>query len=334
MNNQLHFLARSKTRSLARFVGLFFVAAAATSAMAAPPKATPPSYQALYVFGDSLSDTGNDIAATAPSGTPVPPPNAYWQGRFSNGPVAVEYMWRLLSRDNTAQVTPFLPAQTLANKTVNFAFGGAGTGLQNLTPNGFQVPGLLGQVNMYSATLGASKSNPNALFVVWAGANDYLQRLSSDPYKVVDNVEDAIVTLYKTGAREFLVPNLPNIGDAPLSKAQGAGALMTGFAFRHNLLLAIKLNTLSRRLPGIRITQLDVFAMGELLDRAAFIDSDVPATEFLTPGSSACLFVNPVVCPKVDQGAVPPFMYWDVLHPTTQVHGVIGSAMVLALRKR
>ena len=66
------------------------------------------NYQAMYVFGDSLSDTGNDfISTTAQRLVPAIPPSVspyatYWQGRFSNGPVAVEYLWRLLGRKNAA----------------------------------------------------------------------------------------------------------------------------------------------------------------------------------------------------------------------------------------
>ncbi|MFM7750944.1 MAG: hypothetical protein ACKPB0_11095, partial [Opitutaceae bacterium] len=40
----------------------------------------------VYVFGDSLSDTGNLFAATSALGA-ANPPAPYFQGRFSNGPV-------------------------------------------------------------------------------------------------------------------------------------------------------------------------------------------------------------------------------------------------------
>ncbi len=40
------------------------------------------AYDALYAFGDSLIDTGNNPA----------PAGVYYEGRFSNGPLWVEYL--------------------------------------------------------------------------------------------------------------------------------------------------------------------------------------------------------------------------------------------------
>ena len=47
-------------------------------------------YTGLYAFGDSLTDTGNTSLA---SGGASPGP-AYFNGRYSNGPVWVEYLAR------------------------------------------------------------------------------------------------------------------------------------------------------------------------------------------------------------------------------------------------
>jgi phospholipase/lecithinase/hemolysin len=326
---------------LARLLCLVFAALMVSSAMAGQA-----NYQAIYVFGDSLSDTGNDFAATTAQGmVPAIPPSVspyktYYKGRFSNGPVAVEYLWRLLARKNSAELTPYIVDPRLDKKaSVNFAFGGAGSGEANLTPNGFMVPGLLGQVGLYNTALAGKKSNSNALYVVWSGANDYLQNLEYDPYKIVGNVETAVRALYATGARDFLVPNLPDLGNTPLIKAQGAGAAatFTGFAKAHNALLSARLTALAKALPGSRIVKLDVFALGETLVNTGLINDDVPAIKFLSPNSGAeqCLFVNPAACVDVDDlGFLAPFLYWDVLHPTTQVHGVIGTAMYVALLKQ
>ncbi|KAJ2038974.1 hypothetical protein GGI08_008253, partial [Coemansia sp. S2] len=57
---------------------------AAASVQAAKPT--------LYVFGDSLSDVGTLKQLTLG----LVPPNSYWQGRFSSGPVWNEYLAKLL----------------------------------------------------------------------------------------------------------------------------------------------------------------------------------------------------------------------------------------------
>jgi hypothetical protein len=103
----------------------------------------------LIVFGDSLSDTGNDLIATSGFGLEIPPLGMYYQGRFTNGPVAFEYLWAML-RNAPPVLLPSLGLSALpANGAVSFAFGGTGSGVQTLTPGGFYAPGLLGQVGMF-----------------------------------------------------------------------------------------------------------------------------------------------------------------------------------------
>src|SRR5579862_1330910 len=48
--------------------------------------ASAPAYTALVAFGDSYTDTGR---------APSSPPN-YWNGRFSNGPLWIEYLSQTL----------------------------------------------------------------------------------------------------------------------------------------------------------------------------------------------------------------------------------------------
>ena len=328
---------KSVMRLLGRTTATLLVPFMASAAMAAPP-----NYAAMYVSGDSLSDTGNDYAATtAQKMVPAIPPSAkpyatYWQGRFTNGPVAVEYLWQLVSRKNSADLTPFVVAGGLDKKaSVNFAFGGAGSGAQNVTPMGFPVPGLVGQVGLYANALGGKKSRPNALYVVWSGSNDYLQNITHDPYVVVGQIAQSIRALYDTGARDFLVPNLPDLGLTPLVKAQGGTAQFTALAKSHNALLASNLRSLAA-LPGIKITGLDVFALGQTLTGTGLVNTDVPALAFISPGTGAvdCLFRNPATCVDVPSANFPAlFLYWDLLHPTTQMHSIIGTAMYSALSK-
>ena len=243
-----------------------------------------------------------------------------------------------MSRDNNAQLTPFVRNPSLDEKTsVNFAFGGSGSGIQNATPTGFSVPGLVGQVGLYTTALAGNRSKQDALYVVWSGSNDYLQNITYDPTVVVGNIATSIRSLYATGARDFLVPNLPDMGGAPLVRAEGGAAQFTALSKSHNALLASMLSTLSSSLPGVKIVRLDVFALGEALASSGLVNVDAPALAFISPGTGAvdCLFRNPSTCVDVPlSGFVAPFLYWDVLHPTTQVHGVIGTAMYAAVLKK
>ena len=104
-----------------------------------PVLAATPKYEAFYVFGDSLSDTGNDLFLTKLQklDPPLPPSESphktYYQGRFSNGPVAAEYLWRQLRND--AALVPFLSNPSMAlTGGISFAFGGSTSGYLNQMP--------------------------------------------------------------------------------------------------------------------------------------------------------------------------------------------------------
>ena len=100
----------------------------------------------LVIFGDSLSDQGNTYTVTSALGTPTPPPQAYWEGRFSNGPIWAEYFAQYLG------VRLVASSQVRSGKDaegVNFAWGGATSQLANLDPAGVPVPGFLGQVVLF-----------------------------------------------------------------------------------------------------------------------------------------------------------------------------------------
>jgi thermolabile hemolysin len=111
----------------------------------------------LFVFGDSLSDTGNVFASTAG----LQPAAPYFNGRYSNGPVWVETLAGGLG----------ISATNSLGGGKNYAFGGAetnpGAALSTLgTANiGTQIALLSGSGQTISS---------NSLVVVWAGANDFV----------------------------------------------------------------------------------------------------------------------------------------------------------------
>ena len=112
------------------------------------------SFSAVFVYGDSLSDNGNVHSAI---GLPPPP---YYNGRFSNGPVAVEQL-----------------AAQLVAPLFDFAWGGATTGVGN---GGDEVRR---PASVFYTCLECCRNwrslpvppalIPSSLFVVWGGANDF-----------------------------------------------------------------------------------------------------------------------------------------------------------------
>src|SRR5262249_25445524 len=159
----------------------------------------------LLVFGDSLSDTGNAALAT---GGALPNPALYHQGRFSNGPVWVDTLAKYLGEP---AVRPSLAGG------LDSAFGGPTVAYQT-QPFPFNAfPRVSQQVGQY---LAAHTPSANDLFVLWGGANDFIESFSSptgpiSPVLSADTLAASLGTLADAGARQFLVPNLPPLGEPP-----------------------------------------------------------------------------------------------------------------------
>ncbi len=249
----------------------------------------------LYVFGDSLSDVGTVFRAT---GGTYPPNPTYFQGRYSNGRVWVEYLADRLHLSS--------------RQTNNFACGGATTGSERNS----LVPGLLTQVQSFTQT--HQQTNPNALYVLWAGANDYLQGISSATVPV-ENLTGAIASLAGAGAKKILVANLPDLGQLPATRTSANSASLSTLTQSHNQGLRRALKLSSQQYSDLQIVTLDA----NTLYRKAITN---PAAFGFTNVISACLSGSRA-CGNPDQ-----FLFWDGIHPTTAAHRILGEAAFSAIQ--
>ena len=253
-----------------------------------------------YVFGDSISDTGNYYRLSG--GSPPPP---YAEGRFCNGPLWVEYLAASLGM-------PYQPED-------NFAVAGATTGTFNVNDGvaGREYPGLLDEVASFAAL--SSVSEPGrALYVVEAGANDVSVALATgmSPAAMiangVNNTVAAIQQLSGSGAQFILVMNLPDVGVTPLARGLGESgpAMLTQLSAAYNQALDQALNQLTQ--AGIPTIRLNAFAvLDDMVNR--------PAAYGFTDVTTPCLFAPAGSNP--DQ-----FLFWDAWHPTTRAHQVLAKA--------
>ncbi|WP_370587990.1 SGNH/GDSL hydrolase family protein [Trichocoleus sp. FACHB-591] len=243
----------------------------------------------LYVFGDSLSDVGTVFRAT---GGMYPPRPTYYQGRYSNGRVWVEYLGDRLSLSNA--------------QTSNFAYGGATTSSDRSS----LVPGLLSQVNSFTQT--HPKADSQALYVLWAGANDYLQGVSNTNGPI-QNITQAIASLNKVGARKILVANLPDLGQLPSTRNGGQAKTLSALSQTHNQGLRRSLKVLTQQHPDLQIATLDA----NTLYREAISN---PTKFGFANVTSGCL-AGSNACGNPNQ-----FLFWDGIHPTTAAHRILGEA--------
>src|SRR5215213_4894299 len=150
------------------------------------------AFEHLVVFGDSLSDTGN-------------------AGRFSNGPVWVEYLADRLG-------LTLSPSQRGGN---NFAVGGA-----RLDPRS-GPHSLRAQADAF---LRMPKPSSRTLVIVYGGGNDLLAAVGH-PHgpmmvdAVVSALRSMVADLIAHRATDILVPNLPDVGITPEVQAQGSQAV-------------------------------------------------------------------------------------------------------------
>ena len=217
------------------------------------------------VLGDSLSDTGN-------------------AGRFCDGPVWVEILARAFG----------LPIRPAKLGGTNYAVGGA------------RVAGgdhdLAAQVDRLCADMGG-RLDPEALYVVYAGGNDTIAsmaqlRCGRAVAAAARSLAATVERLGDMGAQRFLVPNLPDLGLAPVATMLpgrlARAARATTVAFNRQLRRSLRRISANRTLT---ITELDVFAEVDAM---------------------------------VADGAGPGLLFCDRLHPAASIHCHIAAVALRA----
>src|ERR1700729_4664744 len=123
---------------------------------------------AIYAFGDSLSDVGNIYAATSGAQPGAP----YVNGQFSNGPVWIQDLAVGLG---LAPLTPSLLGGT------DYAYGAGETGPTSFNTSlpATDLTGATGQVAQFLAA--TPTVDANGLYTIWIGSNDLSDILAGAP---------------------------------------------------------------------------------------------------------------------------------------------------------
>ncbi len=294
------------------FGKLISAGAIALATLASLPAHAGP-FSALYVFGDSLSDTGNNALAIGINAAQVIPNNGYVpaqpyaSGTYSNGAVWANYYANLLGVPLTA---------SLAGGG-DFAFGGATTGPY---PSGFPYS-LLTQTSQYLAASGGT-AQANALYVVAGGGNnaraaltaigggaDFATTVTAAALGFATDIGTIVDQLQAAGAQHIVVWNTPNLGLAPAVVAGGGASLGSFLAGAMN-------GALAARLAGeAGVSTFDLFGLGGQL-------AANPGAFGLSNVTDACGSVASADCSQ--------YAYWDGIHPTTAAHAAIANAMYVA----
>jgi phospholipase/lecithinase/hemolysin len=264
----------------------------------------------LFVFGDSLSDSGNNPA-------PSPP---YFEGRWSNG-----YTWadRLAPR--------FGLGDTLVPSSV--------PGGTNYARAGARVIGTDGVVDQMSAYLqdAKGKADKHATYMVFVGGNDIRDALIGtltvpgfNPVALIDRrlatLGLALSGLSARGARHIVVLGLPDLSHLP-GLPPPAAPLASFLSQRFNTGLTEIVAILDR--GEHEATLIDVASLFDSI----LADAAAGGGRFgITNTTATCLtFVSgtPIQCPDPDT-----YLFWDPIHPTGRVHDLLADFVVDAMARR
>ena len=257
-----------------------------------------PTYDALYVFGDSYCDVGNIFVATGGAEPAAP----YYNGRFSNGPIWLDHVAGFLG----------VPLKPSILGGTDYAFGGAwATAPQSVS--GATIPSVPEQVGLYLSQHGG-KADPNALYILEGGGNDILDTTSGSPealgFKIAAALAGSELLLRQAGARHFIIPDLFNVGLLPAAAGNVSFATKASAAANESLdeLLAFE-----QLLEGIHIARMDVFSLLNSVEKD-------PTHFGFTDVTDPCLTTT--VCADPDHT-----FFWDTHHPTEFGHAFFAVTL-------
>ncbi|XP_057793695.1 GDSL esterase/lipase At1g71691 [Salvia miltiorrhiza] len=307
---------------------------------------------AMFIFGDSLIDNGNNNnlpslakANYLPYGIDF---NGGPTGRFSNGYTMVDTIAELLG-------LPLIPPYSEASGNqmrfgVNYA--SAAAGILDITGRNFvsripfnqQIKNFENTLDQLTGRLGAAEMAQElarCIFFVGMGSNDYLNNYLMPNYDtknqyngqqyadfLVQQYTQQLTRLYNLGARKFVIAGLGLMGCIPSILAQSrSGACseeVNQLIVPFNTNTKAMINKLITNLPGVHFSYIDVHNMfQDLLANARSYGFSVVNRGCCgigrNRGQITCLPMQ-TPCPNRNR-----YVFWDAFHPTEAVNILFGN---------
>lgn len=278
-------------------------ALATVLAAAMPAMGQQLDFSSTTVFGDSLSDTGNLVPLGLFPGAP------YVDGRFTSaGGVWVDYFDDITGIPATSR-----------------AFGGARS-IRTLPID------LTAQVDAYLA--GGPTIARDQLFALWIGGNDYLALLESptapstaQATATITGVATSVGTqagrLRAAGAQNFLLFNLPPLGQIPATS--GAGADARNSANQLSSLHAAAMSGVAQNLRAsgatVVIVDIETLFRDQLARPEVYGFSNVTVPCYVPNAADVLVATGACATEAGLQGSV----FFDPVHPTSAAHRLIAQ---------
>lgn len=362
MLNRLKKLARSSKKFLLITAGVSVLSASLVSGAQAVP---------VYFFGDSLTDSGYaDNSALAAGKGPI---YTTFGGYVWSQYVAHDLAPELYSLPNYATGTP---ADTLTNNKlgsiapytsavisgtkngVNYASAGSAVLDSSSIPGvPYTPPTLAAQIHYYLQTHNY-KADPNAVYFIWAGSNDFLglvlqpnismtalqTGLNNLTVQVPFQIASQVAVLAASGANKIVVMSLPDIGltpfaNSPANKQKYHGLLpgiMSGVSSGFNGYLNLYLSSVANQPAnkGKYIAYIDLASKLDAIYNSnphqytvagqTFTFANISTPACFLPTSAADTFA--ITCPAVSPngGSYNDYLFADQEHPAGQTGRMVS----------
>ncbi|KAL5765626.1 hypothetical protein ACOSP7_016243 [Xanthoceras sorbifolium] len=319
-----------------------------------------PLVPAMFIFGDSVVDAGNNNHIYTIVKANFPPygrdfVNHKPTGRFCNGKLASDFTAENIGF--TSHPPAYLSKKARGKNLLNGAnFASGASGYYETTAKLYHAIPLSKQLEYYKECQNklvrvAGKSNASsiisgAVYLVSSGSSDFIQNYYINPllYKVYtpDQFSDILMqsyanfiqNLYQLGARKIGVTTLPPLGCLPAavtifgSDSNECVAKLNDNAVSFNNKLNATSQSLQKKLSGLNLVVLDIYQpLYDLVTK--------PSDNGFVEARRACcgtgLLETSILCNKKSIGTcanASQYVFWDGFHPSEAANKILADDLL------
>lgn len=304
----------------------------------------PSSISNIYVFGDSLSDCGvtdNLPVPNHPNNTFTTPGGLVWSqqlGKDFGRPVTPNNDYKLYMKTYPGRISDPGSVVSQTEEGNCYAAGGATTSGTGLGMGSLYAPPSVNDQVQNFLLQHNNAADPNALYIIWAGANNILKLLANNNTNPADyakasstaasDIVGEVNALKSHGAKHIVVVSLPNLADTALIKMQAKSNPMIE---QMTLAVSMNFNTgLNNALAGTGVVYFDTFALIHKIVTSIPYTDPYSGTQITNATGAACDISagsNVTARTCIPESGTTDYMFADGIHPTAVAHNILAKEL-------